>query len=88
MDKHDYAGPLALVSLNVQLSCRPRNAELRHALPEVLRPLGNWWDNENVNGLVCLGTCSPENPVLFMGKSMVSGEDFPTQTDPLKMMQA
>jgi len=44
------------------------------------RPLGNWWDNENANGLVCSGKCSPENPVLFMGKSMVSGEDFPTQT--------
>ena len=43
------------------------------------RPLGNWWDNENVNGLACSGKCSPENPVLFMGKSMVSGEDiFPT----------
>ena len=25
----------------------------------------------------------PENPMIFMGKSMVSGEDFPKQTNPL-----
>ena len=25
-----------------------------------------------------------ENPMIFMGKSMVSGQDFPQQTNPLK----
>ena len=29
------------------------------------------------------GKLKPENPMIFMGKSMVSGEDFPKQTNPL-----
>ena len=26
------------------------------------------------------GKLRPENPMIFMGKSMISGEDFPKQT--------
>jgi len=45
-----------------------------------------WWKipkEFTINGLVLTGQFSPEPPMIFMEKSMVSSEDFPVKTNPL-----
>ena len=46
-------------------------------------------DVDGINGLVCWGQFSPESPI-FNGKNgtitLVSGEDFPQQTNPLMVL--